>query len=277
MEKRNPNIIVEESDLITNFLQIINGLLLFGWNIWKISISKFPILDGRTLIVYYKSTGNPMDKKNVLNRIIDAQVVAVIRGPSEELSIKMVEALIKGGITAIEITYSTPNAAKVVKALDTKYGDKITLGMGTLIEPAQAIEAKEAGARFLVSPVCDPVLGKAMIDTGLVVMIGALTPTEVLQAFKLGSDVVKIFPGSLLGPAYVKAIKGPFPQIPIMPTGGVSAANVADWFAAGVVAVGAGSELCPPQLAREGKFDEITTRGREFIEAARKGKPRLNK
>jgi 2-dehydro-3-deoxyphosphogluconate aldolase / (4S)-4-hydroxy-2-oxoglutarate aldolase len=213
-----------------------------------------------------------MDKKDVLNRIIDAQVVAVIRGPSEELSLKMVDALIKGGITGVEITYSTPNAAEVVKALHLKYGDQITLGMGTLIEPAQTFEAKEAGARFLVSPVCDPVLGKAMIDTGLVVMIGALSPTEILQAFKLGSDVVKIFPGSLLGPSYVRALKGPFPQIPIMPTGGVSASNVAEWFAAGVVAVGAGSELCPPQLAKEGKFNEISTRAKEFLEAARKGK-----
>lgn len=214
-----------------------------------------------------------MDKNNVLKRIRDAQVVAVIRGPSEELSIKMVDALIRGGITGIEITYSTPNAPEVVKALDAKYADQITLGMGTLVEAAQAAEARDAGARFLVSPVCDPVLGKAMIDTGLVVMIGALTPTEVLQAFKLGSDVVKIFPGSLVGPSYVKALKGPFPQIPIMPTGGVSASNVADWFAAGVFAVGAGSELCPPQLAREGKFDEISARAKEFIEAARKAKP----
>ena len=214
-----------------------------------------------------------MDKNNVLKRIRDAQVVAVIRGPSEELSIKMVDALIRGGITGIEITYSTPNAPEVVKALDAKYADQITLGMGTLVEAAQAAEARDAGARFLVSPVCDPVLGKAMIDTGLVVMIGALTPTEVLQAFKLGSDVVKIFPGSLVGPSYVKALKGPFPQIPIMPTGGVSASNVANWFAAGVFAVGAGSELCPPQLAREGKFDEISARAKEFIEAARKAKP----
>jgi len=212
-----------------------------------------------------------MNKRDVLNRIVDAKVVAVIRGPSEELTIKMVAALIKGGITAIEITYSTPNAAKVVKTLGKKYGDQITLGMGTLIEPAQTLEAKEAGACFLVSPVCDLVLGKAMIDTGLAVMIGALTPTEVLQAFRLGSDVVKIFPGSLLGPSYVKALKGPFPQIPIMPTGGVSAANVAEWFAAGVIAVGAGSELCPPQLAKEGKFDEITVRAKEFMEAARRG------
>ncbi len=103
-------------------------------------------------------------------------------------------------------------------------------------------------------------------------MAGALTPTEVFQAYSLGTDVVKIFPGSLGGPGYIKALKGPFPYIPMMPTGGVSAGNVADWFKAGVVAVGAGSELCPPELAKAGKFAEISQKAAEFvkiIEAAR--------
>jgi 2-dehydro-3-deoxyphosphogluconate aldolase/(4S)-4-hydroxy-2-oxoglutarate aldolase len=115
----------------------------------------------------------------------------------------------------------------------------------------------------------------AMIDTGLAVMIGALTPTEVLQAYKLGSDVVKVFPGSAVGPSYIKALKGPFPSIPLMPTGGVSLANVAEWFAAGVFAVGAGSELCPPQLAKEGKFDEISKKAAEFLAAVQKAKASL--
>jgi 2-dehydro-3-deoxyphosphogluconate aldolase/(4S)-4-hydroxy-2-oxoglutarate aldolase len=216
-----------------------------------------------------------MDKKIILNRVREAGVVAVIRGPSPELTVKMVEALVKGGVIGIEITYSTPNAADVVKQLDAHFGDSIILGMGTLTEPLQAKEAKKAGARFLVSPVCDPVLGKAMLDSGLMVMIGALTPTEVLQAFKLGSDVVKIFPGSAVGPSYIKALKGPFPAIPLMPTGGVSLANVREWFAAGVFAVGAGIELCPPQLAKEGKFDEISARAREFLEAVQKAKTNL--
>jgi 2-dehydro-3-deoxyphosphogluconate aldolase/(4S)-4-hydroxy-2-oxoglutarate aldolase len=105
-----------------------------------------------------------------------------------------------------------------------------------------------------------------MIATGLATMAGALTPTEVLQAHNLGTDVVKVFPGSLGGPAYVKALKGPFPDIPMMPTGGVKSANVAEWFAVGVVAVGAGSELCPPQLAKDGNFAEITKRAAAFAE-----------
>jgi 2-dehydro-3-deoxyphosphogluconate aldolase/(4S)-4-hydroxy-2-oxoglutarate aldolase len=98
-------------------------------------------------------------------------------------------------------------------------------------------------------------------------MIGALTPTEVFQAYKLGSDVVKIFPGSSGGPSYMKALKAPFPNIPMMPTGGVSATNVGEWLAAGAFAIGAGSELCPPKLAKEGRFDEISMKAREFIKA----------
>ena len=213
-----------------------------------------------------------MEKKETLAKLKEIGLIAVLRGPSPELTVKMVQALIAGGVKGIEITYSTPNAVKVVEDLHRQFGDQIVLGMGTLTEVAQAAEARSAGAQFLVSPITEPALGKAMVDSGLPVMIGALTPTEVFQAFKMGSDVVKLFPGSLVGPAYVKALKGPFPHIPLMPTGGVSAANVGDWYAAGVFGVGAGSELCPPQLAKDGKFDEIAQKAREFVAAVNKAK-----
>lgn len=206
-----------------------------------------------------------MDKKLVLEKMQNLGVLAVIRGPSPELTVKMVEALVKGGVTGIEITYSTPNAEEVVRTLAGQFGESIILGMGTLTKPEQALTAKAAGANFLVSPMSETELVKAMVAAGLLTMAGALTPTEVFHAYSLGTDVVKIFPGSVGGPSYIKALKGPFPYIPMMPTGGVNAGNVADWFAAGVVAVGAGSELCPPQLAKEGKFDEISKKAAEFI------------
>lgn len=206
-----------------------------------------------------------MNKQEILEKVKELGLLAVIRGPSAELTVQMVEALIKGGVLGIEVTYSTPNAEEVVKILSDKYGDKIVLGMGTLTKTDQAESAKKAGANFLVSPICEPTLVKSMVASGLLTMAGALTPTEVFQAYSLGTDVVKIFPGSLGGPAYVKALKGPFPYIPMMPTGGVSAANVADWFKAGVVAVGAGSELCPPDLAKAGKFYEIAQKAAEFV------------
>src|SRR4030042_1719923 len=157
-----------------------------------------------------------MNKQQILDEIKTLGLVAVIRGPSPDLTLTMAEPL--------------------------------------------------------VAPICGPGLGKAMSDTGLPVMIGALTPTEVYQAFQLGSDVVKLFPGSLTGPSYVKALKGPFPHIPIMPTGGGSATNVGEWFAAGVFAVGAGSELCPPALAKEGKFTEITQLAADFVQAVKKAR-----
>lgn len=213
-----------------------------------------------------------MNKQEVLARVKELGVLAVIRGPSPELTVKMVDALVAGGVLGIEITYSTPNAEEVVRTLSQKYGEQILLGMGTLTRPSQAESAKAAGAIFLVSPICEPTLVKAMVDSGLVVMAGALTPTEIFQTHSLGVDVVKIFPGSLGGPAYVKAIKGPFPNIPMMPTGGVSEGNVKDWFAAGVIAVGAGSELCPPALAKEGKFEEISRRAAAFVEVIRQAR-----
>jgi len=197
-----------------------------------------------------------------------------LRGPSPELTVQMVDALVAGGVTGIEITYSTPNATEVVRALGRKHGDGILLGMGTLTEVAHVEQARAAGAQYIVSPHCEEGLAKAMVASGLAVMIGALTPSEVLHAHRLGSDVVKIFPGSLGGPAYVKSLRGPLPGIPMMPTGGVSAANIPEWFAAGVFAVGAGSELCPAQLAKEGRFDEITRRAVQFAAAVRAARNR---
>lgn len=214
-----------------------------------------------------------MNKREVLEKVKKLGVLAVIRGPSSDLTVQMVDALIKGGVLGIEITYSTPNAEEVVKTLAAKYGDKIVLGMGTLTKPEQAESAKKAGANYLVSPISEPALIKALVNTGLLTMAGALTPTEVFQVYTLGADVVKIFPGSLGGPAYIKALKGPFPYIPMMPTGGVSTNNVADWFKAGVVAVGAGSELCPPELAKAGKFDEITLKAAEFVKIIESSRP----
>lgn len=208
-----------------------------------------------------------MDKEKTLQKIEEIGVLAVLRGPSPDLTIKMVAALIEGGVTGIEITYSTPNAAGVVRSLDQEFGSEILLGMGTLIVPGQVEEAVEAGAKFLVSPHTEESLASTMAGCGLPIMMGALTPSEVMQARAYGSDVVKVFPGSLGGPAYMKALKGPFPDIPMMPTGGVNEKNLGDWFSAGAFAVGAGSNLCPKELALAGEFGKITAIARSFIAA----------
>ena len=208
-----------------------------------------------------------LDKKLVLQKIQELGILAVIRGPSEELTLKMVDALVAGGVTGIEITFTTPNALDVVKALDDEFGKKIILGMGTLTQEDQAEAAVVSGAKFLVSPHTEKKLAKAMVATGLPTMMGALTPSEVMKARSYGSDVVKIFPGSLGGPAYMKSLKGPFPDIPMMPTGGVSSENLRDWFMVGAFAVGAGSNLCPKTLALAGEFDQITDIARKYIDA----------
>ena len=204
-------------------------------------------------------------KQEILQEIKNVGLLAVIRGPSKDLTIKMVEALIKGGVVGIEITYTTPEAEEVVSTLKKTFGDQILLGMGTLTRAEQAQSAKTAGANFLVSPVCEPNLVKAMVNSGLVTMAGALTPTEIFQTYSLGVDVIKVFPGSLTGPRYLKDIHGPLPHIDMMPTGGVSIDNISEWFAAGAIAVGAGSALCPKTLAIEGKFDEISKIAAEFV------------
>jgi len=211
-------------------------------------------------------------KEETIQKIKSLGLLAVIRGPSVKVTLSMVDALVAGGVTGIEVTYSTPQAEDVVKSLADRYGDDIVLGMGTLTRPEQAEASRQAGASFLVSPICQVELVKAMVDTGLAVMTGALTPSEVFQAYELGSDIVKIFPGSLTGPSYIKALRGPFPNIPMMPTGGVSLENIGDWFAAGAVAVGAGSELCPKKLVEAGEFNKISENARRFVEAIDKAR-----
>lgn len=208
-----------------------------------------------------------MQKDETLERIKGLGLLAVIRGPDPELTVRMVEALVAGGVCGIEITFSTPQATEVLRRLDRQFGDEIVLGMGTLLRPEDAVAARDAGARFVVSPMIDEELAEAMVRSGLAVMIGALTPTEIVRAHRLGSDVVKVFPGSVGGPSYLKALRGPLPHIPLMPTGGVSRDNLQQWFAAGAFAVGAGGNLCPKELAQAGRFAEIEEIARDFVTA----------
>jgi 2-dehydro-3-deoxyphosphogluconate aldolase/(4S)-4-hydroxy-2-oxoglutarate aldolase len=198
-----------------------------------------------------------------LDHLRATRVVAVIRAPSADGAIAAVDALVRGGVTGIEITYSTPDVPRVLAAVAERHPD-VLLGAGTLRTPAQAREAVAAGAQFLVSPGLDDELVGAMLGTGAASMAGALTPTEVMRAEGLGVDVVKVFPAAFGGPAYVRALRGPFPDTPFMPTGGVSAANVGEWLDAGVIAVGAGGELCSVADIADGRLDAIEAKAREF-------------
>lgn len=202
-----------------------------------------------------------------LTRARTAGVLAVLRAPSPELALEASEAMIRGGITGIEVTYSTPDAPAVIRELVARHGEHAYIGAGTVTTQAQAVAAAEAGAEFLVSPGTLPTLTRAMLDTGRVVMTGAMTPTEVMGALELGVDVVKIFPASLGGPSYLGALRGPFPDAPLMPTGGVRPDNLAEWFAAGAVAVGAGGDLANGASIAASDWADLEQRAARFAAA----------
>ncbi|MQA93159.1 MAG: bifunctional 4-hydroxy-2-oxoglutarate aldolase/2-dehydro-3-deoxy-phosphogluconate aldolase [Streptosporangiales bacterium] len=200
-----------------------------------------------------------------LDELRETTVIAVLRAPDAEAAAAGVDALVRGGIKGIEITYSTPDAAAVIAEVTRRHGEAVLVGAGTVTAPGQAAEAAAAGARFLVSPGTRPALAAEMRETGATVMLGALTPSEVMLAVELGADVVKVFPASLGGPAYLKSLRGPFPDVPLMPTGGVSADNIGQWLAAGAVAVGAGGELCSGADLAAGAYDTIERKARTFM------------
>lgn len=202
-----------------------------------------------------------------LSRIVEAGIIATLRAPSKEAALGAVDALLAGGITGLEVTYTTPGAGAVIATLAERFGDRIVLGAGTVTTLDQVAEARDAGAGFLVSPGNDPEIVDAIIGSGALSMIGGFTPTEVQLLIKRGVDVVKFFPGSLGGPAALKAVRGPFPGASYIPTGGVNAGNLADWFAAGALAVGAGSELIPSAALAAGDYDVIEARAAEFMAA----------
>jgi 2-dehydro-3-deoxyphosphogluconate aldolase/(4S)-4-hydroxy-2-oxoglutarate aldolase len=207
------------------------------------------------------------EKSTILAELRAATVIAVLRAPGPDEARGACQALVDGGIRAIEVTYTTPDAAAVIRWAGDTFGDRVVVGAGTLTDTDQVREAVAAGARYLVSPGLDPEVAGAMADSGLLTMVGALTPSEVMAARRL-SDVVKLFPGSLGGPAYLKALRGPFPDIPFMPTGGVSRDNVQTWLDAGAVAVGAGGELVPAAALAAGDWRQVTERAAGFVAAA---------
>lgn len=198
-----------------------------------------------------------------------AAVIAVIRAPSVEAALRTVDACIRGGVTAVEITYSTPNVPAVLRRLGDVYGDRVILGAGTITEIHQVGPAVEAGARFLVSPGVDDAVAKAMLTTGLASLIGAFTPSEVMHVRKTGAHAVKLFPASTGGIEHLRALRGPFSNLRLVPTGGVTADNVQQWLSAGAFAVGAAGSLCPGSAMAAGNYDEIYHRAVAFASAVR--------
>ena len=199
-----------------------------------------------------------------LRDLVSVGVVAVIRAPDRESAVRGAVALAHGGVRGIEITFTTPDAPEVITRLDRELGELVHLGAGTVTTPTQADAAADAGARFLVSPGATPRLAAAMTATGLPCLMGAWTPGEVLTVLELGTDAVKLFPASTGGTAHLKALRGPFPDVAFVPTGGVSPDNLGEWHRAGAVAVGAGSDLCSTEDLARGRWATLTRRAEEF-------------
>jgi 2-dehydro-3-deoxyphosphogluconate aldolase / (4S)-4-hydroxy-2-oxoglutarate aldolase len=215
-------------------------------------------------------TGTSIDKSAVVERIKTERAVAVIRTDSVERALGAAKAAIDGGFRAIEITFSFPEASRAIEKLAENHD--LLVGAGTILTRDHVHEAVAAGARFLVSPCVLPEVIDAAQELKVAIIPGAFTPTEIYSAYSLGADIVKIFPAVKFGPEFLKAVRGPLPQIPIMPTSGVDASNVADWFRAGAVAVGAVSTVFDPALIQKGDWRELTKRARDFMEAVRRAR-----
>ena len=206
-----------------------------------------------------------MKRVAILNRLQEAGVIAVVRGDSKEEALQASHAVIKGGMTGIELTFTVPHADEVISELAESYKDNedVLIGAGTVLDAVTARLAIVAGAQFIVSPSFDQETAELCNLYQIPYLPGCMTITEMKTALKSGVDIVKLFPGSAFGPSIVKAVKGPMPQLNIMPTGGVSLDNMADWFKAGVVAVGVGDNLLAP--AATGDFDKVTEVAKEYV------------
>lgn len=205
-----------------------------------------------------------MDKEQVLMRIQDCGIVAVVRAENTEKAEKIVDACIEGGVAAIELTFTVPHADKVIEHLAAKYTpEEIILGAGTVMDAATARIAMLSGAQYIVSPYFDLDTVKMCNRYRVAVMPGIMTVREGVMAMEAGADILKVFPGDLYGPKIIKDIRGPIPYAKMMPTGGVNADNVGEWIKAGAVAVGAGSSLTAG--AKTGDYALITETAKKFV------------
>jgi 2-dehydro-3-deoxyphosphogluconate aldolase / (4S)-4-hydroxy-2-oxoglutarate aldolase len=192
----------------------------------------------------------------------------VVRARKAEQVIPLSEALIAGGVIAIEITLTTPNAFQAIRDARTKFGDRALIGVGTVLDATSCRGALEAGAEFVVTPVCRPELVSIVHSAGRPIMIGAFTPTEAQTAHEAGADFIKIFPADALGPNYIKALRAPLPHLRIVPTGGVEVHNVRDFLQAGCAALGVGSALVSGKILQVADWQELTHQAKDFVRAA---------
>src|SRR5438105_4647938 len=210
-----------------------------------------------------------MNREAQLRRVLDGGIVAVVRSPDAGRLVDVCRALADGGVTTVEITMSVPDALDVVRRVRNALGDRVVLGAGTILDPETARAAIFAGAEYIVAPTLNLDVIRLCRRYDKVVMPGAFTPTEILTAWEAGADVVKVFPADVVGPAFFKALRGPLPQIRLMPTGGVDLTTAAAFLKAGACCLGVGGQLVEPRAVAERNFDRIRDLARQYVAIVR--------
>ena len=213
-----------------------------------------------------------MSRHADMQRVLNGGIVAIIRASSGEQLVNVARALCEGGIDIIEVTFTTPGVVEVISAVRKELGNRILLGAGTVLDPETARVAILAGAEFLVSPCVNLDIIKLGLRYDKLVMPGAYTPTEVITAWEAGADIVKLFPADIGGAAYLKALKGPLPQVRLMPTGGVNRETLRDFVKAGACAVGIGGQLVEKEAVERGDFARIRQLAAEYVQLMKQAK-----
>ncbi len=211
-----------------------------------------------------------MSKEAHLRQVLDCGIVAVVRSPDSRQLVEVVRALADGGVTVVEITMTVPDALGVVREVRRELGDRVLLGAGTILDPETARAALLAGAEYLVAPTLNLDVIRLCQRYNKLVMPGAFTPTEILTAWEAGADIVKVFPAEVVGPAFFKALRGPLPQIRLMPTGGVDLTTAADYLRAGACCLGLGGQLVEPRAVAEKNFERIHDLARQYVDIVRR-------
>jgi 2-dehydro-3-deoxyphosphogluconate aldolase/(4S)-4-hydroxy-2-oxoglutarate aldolase len=211
-------------------------------------------------------------KPEIISLLTNPGIIAVVRAQKPEQVPPLAEALIAGGVIAIEITMSTPNALAAIRDARAQVGERALVGVGTVLDAETCRGAIAAGAEFIVTPICRTEFVAIAHAAGRPIMLGAYTPTEAQLAHEAGADFVKLFPADSLGPSYVKALRAPLPHLRIVPTGGVDVQNVADFLKAGCVALGVGSSLVSAKILQAADWPELTRRATAFVNAARQAR-----
>lgn len=213
-----------------------------------------------------------MTKPQILQRLLDPGIVAIIRADSSSQLVAAAEALCAGGISVMEVTMTTPDALHVIAEVVAHLSDKVLMGVGSVLDPETARLAILAGAEFVVTPVTRPKVIRLCNRYSKPIVCGAFTPTEALVAHEAGADFVKIFPADQVGPQYIRNLLAPLPMLQIIPTGGVTPETVAAYLQAGCVALGAGSSLVSKEILKNGDWGRLTARAQEFVRAVKQAR-----